>query len=115
MCGFLPSIIFSVAEGMLRITKYFFLVPVLGSSVIIEDLQSDAIGTALDTFNLGWADNLLTIYNNLDDLQETVTSLPSYSKHTLKYCADDLDYELYIKMQDGQTYGMQDICSEITF
>ena len=113
--GSIPSIIFSVAEGMLRITKYFFLVPVLGPSVIIEDLESDAIGTALDTFDLGWADTLFTIYNNLENLQEVVTSLPSYSKHTLKYCADDLDYDLYIKMQDGQTYGMQDICSEITF
>lgn len=62
-----------------------------------------------ENYNLDWATQLLSFSSNLRALADTFKSGPNYYKKVFNTCDTDLDFNILIKMKDGELLPIADI------
>lgn len=81
-------------------------------SWITEDLIQDAFEAA----NLGWALDIVSLHDSLNDIAGTadMNNLRFYNS-TFNYCLEEKDYQIYIELRNGTRYKIDDINTLINY
>ncbi len=128
LCGFaldIAGIVFSTsffATGTIRtcigkIGKAAVRVLSVGEALVKNELVAYATNSAIESaFNktkLEWAYNFVSLYDDLNEIADSIVSEPNYCNEILNYCAYDTGYSVYIELRNGTKHKINDICTAI--
>lgn len=97
--------------------KYTYIALNGGKQDIREAIDgeiSDALfAIAFEEASMSWANDLITLLNDVGDIFNNLDVVPEYDKIAYKYCAEALDYDVFVELKNGKKYKMTEICSAL--
>ena len=128
LCGFaldIAGIVFgtsfftvgTVRKCIGKIGKVVVRVLSVGEAVVKNELASytasSIIESAFDKTDLAWANNFVSLYDDLTEIADGIIAEPNYYHEILNYCAHDTNYLIYMELKNGVKYKIEDICKAI--
>ena len=107
----------SDAAKIQRIAKYYFLSLSAEADVISgvfgNFIIDEGLGYVFEKTKLGWAWNMISIYKSMGEIVDTLTATPNFYKDILSYCAKDVNYDVYMELENGVKFKIDDICEAL--
>lgn len=128
LCGFaldIAGIVFSTsffATGTIRacigkLGKTVVRVLSVGEALVKNELASytanSIIESAFEKTKLEWAYNFVSLYDDLNEIADSIVAEPNYCNEILNYCAHDTGYSVYVELRNGTKHKIEDICIAI--
>lgn len=71
------------------------------------------IESAFGKTKLEWAYNFVSLYDDLNEIADSIVAEPNYCSEILNYCAHDTGYSVYVELRNGTKHKIDDICTAI--
>lgn len=85
----------------------------VGESTVLRDFaryQIDQyIQDAISNTCIGWALNLINLYNDINDIAEALIERPSFDGEFINYCANVNSFDIYLKLKNNRLCKLKDI------
>lgn len=109
----------SVCSGTIKegIGKVFFRILSLGEGIVKDEFISSLINihidVAFENTDLGWTYNFVSLFDDLDEIVDSIVAEPNYCSDILNYCANDTDYLVYVELRNGKKHKIEEISTLI--
>ncbi len=71
------------------------------------------VAIAFENTNIDWAYKLVSLYDSVDEIAANILARPNYHRQILDYCAYDTNFDVYVKLRNGDRYKVRQICTAI--
>ena len=91
------------------IAKIFsFTASSIGSGFISASAD-EFVEKAFEETSLSWAYDIVSLYSSLNELVSDFDIGGNYYQQVFENCANNLNYNIYVELQDGQKYQLTEI------
>lgn len=82
-------------------------------NTVTNGILSSSVSTfsdiAFEETALEWACNLVSIFDNIQQIVSSFSENQSYYPQVIEYCANDLGYKIYVELRNGQRHQIREI------
>ena len=89
-----------IASGMESVLRKEF-----GSYV-----EGDTFEKAVEKTSLDWVLRLVSLYDSLEDVTDSMNLDSSYNKEIIEHCACHIGYNVFLQLKNGTTYNLNKVC-----
>ncbi len=105
----------SIAHKIVTVFSIIVDLTIVVSAVLREfaSLYVNTVETRFNNTDIEWAYKLVSLYDSVDEIAANILARPNYHRQILDYCAYDANFDVYVKLRNGDRYKVRQICNAI--
>ncbi len=115
----MPPVAISEYLNVVEVATYLFLSMFESDENAKKELQNSFFDEGMSLFSekfyFEWAYNIISIADSISDIGEAMSDIPDIYRPALNYCANDINYDVYMELKNGVRYKADEINQALSY